>query len=375
MKIAFLSPFYPYRGGIAQFSDSLYESLKKNHEVKAFSFKRQYPKLFFPGTSQFVLKDDIKRDVNAVMILDSINPLTYKKTAKRIIENKPDLVLISYWMPFFAPSLGCVAHSLKKKHLKIISILHNVIPHETRLGDRALSKFYMRQSRGFVILNEQSKYDLLSLKPDAKFIVHPHPLYSHYGNKYDINVAREKLTIPNDKKVVLFFGFIRDYKGLDLLIEAFNELDDSYLLLIVGEVYGGFEKYQQLIEKYSLQGRISLHKEYVPDADIPLYFSAADVCVLPYRSGTQSGIISIAYHFELPVITTDVGGLKEMVQDGKTGFIVPELSPKSISENIKKYFDPEAGFKSKFQKNIIEYMSYYSWDNFATALLEFQRNI
>lgn len=375
MKIVFLSPFYPYRGGIAQFSDSLYESLKKNHEVKAFSFKRQYPNLFFPGTSQFVLKDDIKRDIHAEMILDSINPLTYRKTAKRIIGNKPDLVLISYWMPFFAPSLGWVAHTLKKNRLKIISILHNVIPHEKRLGDRLLGKFYMRQSRGFVILNEKSKHDLLSLKPDAKFIVHPHPLYSHYGNKYDINGARERLKLHRDKKIVLFFGFIRDYKGLDLLIEAFNELDDSYLLLIVGEVYGDFEKYQKLIEKYSLTDRINLHTKYVPDADIPLYFSAADVCVLPYRSGTQSGIISIAYHFELPVITTDVGGLKEMVQDGKTGFIVSELSPKPISENIKKYFDPAAGFKVKFQKNIKEYMSYYSWDSLATALLEFQKNI
>lgn len=375
MRIAFLSPFYPYRGGIAQFSDSLYESLKRNHEVKAFSFKRQYPKLFFPGTSQFALKNDIKRDINAEMILDSINPLTYRKTAKRIIESDPDLVLISYWMPFFAPSLGWVAHKLKKKRLKIISILHNVIPHEKRFGDRALSKFYMKQSQGFVILNEQSKQDLLSLRPDAKFIVQPHPLYSHYGNKYDTNEAREKLKLPGDKKIVLFFGFIRDYKGLDLLIEAFNELDDSYVLLIVGEVYGDFEKYQKLIEKYSLHDRISLHKKYVPDTDIPIYFSAADVCVLPYRSGTQSGIISIAYHFELPVITTDVGGLKEMVQDGKTGFIVPELSPKSISEKIKKYFDPETGFKSKFQKNIKEFMNIYSWDSFANSLLDFQRNI
>ncbi len=373
MKIAFLSPFYPYRGGIAQFSDSLFTELRKDHQIKAFTFSRQYPKFLFPGTSQYVLDTDIKKNIFTEKVLDSINPFTFGKTARLISEYMPELVLISYWMPFFAPSLGRVAKKLKKKNIKVISILHNVIPHEPRIGDKALTKYFLNRISGAIVLNEKSKNDLLSLKPDIKYTVQSHPLYDHYGEKIDQNEAKEKLGIPENKKVILFFGLIRDYKGLNLLIEAMAKLDDSYYLVVAGEAYGDFGKYEGRIKELKLENRVKLNIKYIPDSDVPLYFSASDVCILPYLSGTQSGITGIAYHFDLPVIVTDVGGLKEMVEDGKTGLVVKEPSPLLFTVALKMYFD--GAMKSKFQPNIVEYKKQYSWERFAEDLIKFSEKV
>jgi glycosyltransferase involved in cell wall biosynthesis len=371
MRIAFLSPFYPYRGGIAQFSDSLYVELSKSNEVKAFTFRRQYPSLFFPGKSQFVLKDDLDRGVKAQRTLDSINPLSFGKTAHLISEYKPELFLLSFWMPFFSPAFGRTAGIVKRKNrgTKIISILHNVLPHEKRAGDVALTKYFLNRCTGFVVLNKKSEYDLLELKPDAKYIVHPHPLYDHYGSKIDKREARANLGIPQEKKVILFFGLIRDYKGLDILIEAMKELDDSYLLMIAGEVYGSFDKYNEIIVRHHLRSRIKTNHQYIPDDMVAVYFSAADVCVLPYRSGTQSGIIGIAYHFGVPVIVTNVGGLKEMVENKKTGLVVPRPDYLLLSDIIAEFIERED--KEAYRKNIEEFKQKHSWKNFADDLIGF----
>jgi glycosyltransferase involved in cell wall biosynthesis len=375
MKIAFLSPFYPYRGGIAQFSDSLYNELRKNNEVKAFTFKRQYPSVFFPGKSQFVLEDDLNRGIDAERVLDTINPFTFARTSIMISDFRPEVFLLSFWMPFFSPAFGRIAGSVRKlqSKVKIVSILHNVLPHEKRTGDISLTKYFLNKCTGFVVLNEESKRQLLSIMPDAKYIVHPHPLYDHYGEREDKTEARTKLGIAQDKKVILFFGLIRDYKGLDLLIEAMKELDDSYLLLIAGEVYGKFDKYNELIGKHSLQSKIKLNLNYIPDKELPLYFSAADVCVLPYRSGTQSGIVAVSYHFGLPVIVTDTGGLKEMVEEGKTGLVVPKPEPEQLSQAIAKFMKIKN--KSQFQSNIEVYKQTHSWKSFADDLLEFCKSL
>jgi glycosyltransferase involved in cell wall biosynthesis len=213
VKIAFLSPFYPYRGGIAQFSDSLYLELAKEHDVKAFTFTRQYPGFLFPGKTQYVSSSDTNRNIPAHKTLDSINPFTYYKTAKEILKFMPDLVLISYWMPFFAPAFGKIAGILKKNRIKVIAILHNVIAHEKQIGAETLTKYFFNRCDGFILLNKSSEKDLHRLKPDAIYIIHQHPLYDHYGSKLDIAEARKRLDIPSEKKVILFFGFIRDYKG------------------------------------------------------------------------------------------------------------------------------------------------------------------
>lgn len=373
MRIAFLSPFYPFRGGIAQFSDSLYISLSQYAEVKAFTFTRQYPKLLFPGKTQFVSDSDMNRNIPVTRVLDSINPLTFNKTANEIIKFNPDVVLMSYWMPFFAPSFGKVAGRLRKKGIKVITILHNVIAHEKRFGDEALTKYFFNRCDGFVLLNRSSEKDLLSLKPDAKYIIHSHPLYDHYGSRIDTVTARNKLGVPADKKTILFFGFIREYKGLDILIESLKELDESYHLLIAGEVYGDFKKYEEQISRLGIAGRISLHVKYIPETDIPLYFSAADVCVLPYRTATQSGIIGMSYHFDLPVIVTNTGGLAEMVEEDRTGLIVKKADSSEIAEALKKYFSE--GMKAKFIPNILNYKAAHSWGNLSASIMELVKKL
>lgn len=366
MKIAFLSPFYPFRGGMAQFGDSLYLALAQNNEVKAFTFTRQYPKVLFPGKTQYVSESDLNRNIPVTRVLDSINPFTWNKTAKEIIKFKPDIVLISYWMPFFAPAFGKIAGLLKSNGIKIIGLMHNVIAHEKRFGDEALTKYFFNKCDGFVLLNKSSEKDLLELKPDAKYIIHSHPLYDHYGSKIEQNKAKENLGIPLDKKVILFFGFIRDYKGLDLLIESMKNLDDDYILLIAGEVYGDFKKYDELIDRLKLRSRINLQVRYIPETEIPVFFSAADVCVLPYRTATQSGIVGIAYHFDLPVIVTDVGGLAEMVEENKTGLIIGKSGSADLTEAISTYFNDN--LVSKFVPFIAEYKTQNSWNGLADVI-------
>lgn len=367
MKIAFLSPFYPYRGGIAQFSDSLYLELAGKNEMKAFSFTRQYPEIFFPGKTQYVSESDNNRNIPIERVLDSINPFTYYKTARAILKFKPDMVLISYWMPFFAPAFGKIADILRKKGIKVIGILHNVLAHEKQFGAKALTKYFFNNCDAFVILNKSSEKDLLELKPKAKYIIHPHPLYDHYGTKVDLTEARKRLNIPLDKKVILFFGFIRDYKGLDLLIESMKDMNDEYLLLITGEVYGNFKKYESQIDKYDVRNRIRLEIRYIPETEIPLFFSASDVCVLPYRTATQSGIVGISYHFDMPVIVTNTGGLAEMVEENKTGLIVEVISAESLSKTIKEYF--KNGLKNKFVPFIGNYKAKHSWKSLADDIL------
>ncbi len=368
MRIAFLSPFYPFRGGIAQFGDSLYLALTSQNEVKAFSFTRQYPGILFPGKTQYVSDSDMDRNIPVTRVLDSINPFTWNKTAKEIIKFKPDIVLISYWMPFFAPAFGKIAGLLKSKGIKIIGLMHNVIAHEKRIGDEALTKYFFNKCDGFVLLNRSSEKDLLDLKPEAKYIIHSHPLYDHYGNKLDITRSREKLGIAKDKKVILFFGFIRDYKGLDILIESMTDLSDDFLLLIGGEVYGNFKKYDELITSLDIRKKVNTQVRYIPENEIPLFFSAADVCVLPYRTATQSGIVGIAYHFDLPVIVTDVGGLAEMVEENRTGLIIDKPNSLLINEALKKYFSEN--LKEKFMSFIAEYKSRHSWQNLAEEVIK-----
>ena len=368
MKIAFLSTFYPFRGGIAQFNAALFQEFKKKNDIKAFTFSRQYPGVLFPGSSQYVSPADDAAIIDSSEVLDTINPFTYWTAANQIRKFQPDLMLMKFWMTFFAPSLGSVAYRLKKK-TKIISILDNVIPHEKRPGDIAMTKFFLRQNHGFVVMSDAVKNDLLSLKPDAKFLYHGHPLYDHFGAKADKNDARKKLHIPENKKLVLFFGFIRDYKGLDLLIRAFKGLPDDYILLVAGEVYGNFDKYDQLIDQLNLRDKINLQIRYINDHEVADIFSAADVCVLPYKSATQSGITSIAYHFDLPMIATDTGGLKETIQDGKTGIIVKEPHEDLIRLAILDFFENNKSLS--FVKEIQNLREVLSWKHLSDSILSF----
>ena len=365
MKIAFLSVFHPYRGGISQFSTSLFQSLSKIAEVNAFNFKRQYPKLFFPGETQYVSSDK-KNPFENHRILDSINPSSYRKTAREINAFSPDLLLTNYWLPFFAPALGGVAKRMNNS-CKRISILHNVVPHESRIFDKRLTKSFLDKNDAFILLSEKVKSDLLNIKPSADFLFLKHPLYDHFGDLLDQSKSRESLGIPNGKKVLLFFGFIRKYKGLDILLRALDHLPEDYHLIVAGECYEKFDTYQSIIDKFELSNRITLKLNYIPQSQVNEIFSASDLVMLPYRSATQSGITPVAYHFNKPVMVTDVGGLTEYLVEGKTGWVIKNIDPKLLANQIQSNFPISDQMVLEIEKMKKE----LSWENFAGKLLEF----
>ena len=369
MKIAILSCFYPYRGGISQFNACLYEELRKEHIVKAFNFSRQYPEFLFPGKTQYVTDDDEAVPVESVSLLDTANPFSYIKTYKAIRDWEPDILIVRYWMSYFAPSLGYITRKMRK-HCKVISILDNVIPHEQHFFDAPLTKYFLKGSTGSINLCEAVSKDLLALKQDAAYTVIQHPLYSHFGEKKEREEAEKKLGMAPNRKNILFFGLIRDYKGLDILLEAFRNLGEDYQLVIAGEPYGSFDKYQKIIDTLPGKDRIFMNLKYIKDSEVTDYFSVADVAVLPYRSATQSGISSVSYHFEVPMIVTDVGGLKETIGDRGTGLVASEGTPDAIQKEVEKYFaDPS--IKKNCIINIRAEKERLSWKTFARKLTDF----
>ncbi|MDL2255805.1 glycosyltransferase [Parabacteroides sp. OttesenSCG-928-K15] len=373
MKIAMLSTFYPFRGGIAQFNANLYEALREEHEVIPFTFKRQYPDFLFPGKTQFVTDADNAIEIKSIPLLDTANPFSYVSAAKRIERENPDILIMKYWMSYFSPSLGTVARRLKKKGCKVITVLDNVIPHEQKFFDKPFTTWFLKQNSGFVAMSESVRNDLLTLRPDAPNILLPHPLYDHFGKKVEQSVARRQLALDPDKKTLLFFGLIRDYKGLDLLIDAFDMLDgDDYQLLIAGESYGSFQKYTDQINKSRQPERIKVFNRYIDDNEVPLFFSAADVCILPYRNATQSGITSIAYHFETPLLATRTGGLSESIEKQGIGLMIPEVTAASVARTIQQFYTQNpADFTANFERE----KKQLTWEVFATKLIKFAEGL
>ena len=369
MKVAYLSTFYPLRGGIAQYNAALYRALERKTEIKAFNFSRQYPNMLFPGKTQYVTEDDIADKIEADAVLDSVNPFTYLTAAKRLNQYAPDLMITKFWLPFFGPSLGTVARRTK---CKSIAVLDNVIPHEKRPGDSAFIKYFVNSYDGFIAMSSKVQNDLYSVKPDAKCKFHLHPLYDHFPDPINKKEAREKLGIPADKKVLLYFGFIRDYKGLDLLIKTMKHLGDDYLLIIAGEPYGNYDKYTNLINEEGVGDRVLEFVRYIDDHEVPLFYSASDVCMLTYKSATQSGVVSISYHYNLPVMVTDVGGLKEVVEPYGSGLVVPEPEVNQIAQGVRDFFAKDystylSGIESIKQKS--------SWDSLATTILDLYKEL
>ncbi|MCR9173129.1 MAG: glycosyltransferase [bacterium] len=372
MRIALVSAFYPYRGGIAQFGAMLYRELEKDHEVVTYTFKRQYPNFLFPGTSQFVTEEDNADPIPSERTVDSINPFSFKKTAKKIDQTSPDLVITQYWMTFFGPAFGNIHKSLKSG-AKRLAILHNVVPHEKRFFDAPANRYFLKHNEGFVVMSDVVMNDLLTIKPDAKYLRIDHPTYNQFGTKISKEEALSTLKLPKEKKYLLFFGFIRKYKGLDLLLEALHRLDEEFHVIVAGEVYGSFDDYQELIDKYQLQDRVHTFTEYISDEEVKTYFSAADVCMLPYKSATQSGITAIAHNFEMPIIATDVGGLKESIEHKTTGLIVETPNAEEIANSIHAFFhdfNPES-MRAAIRKRNAE----NTWENFSKRIIEFAETL
>lgn len=367
MNIAYLSTFPPFRGGISQFNVLFSEELRKQHyTVTPFTFTTQYPNFLFPGSSQFLSDSELATNsFSAKKTLSTINPLSYIPTANAIVQSGASLMLMKYWMPFFSPSLGSVSRLVKKHGVSPIAIIDNAIPHEKRFGDSALTSYFFNSIEHAIVLSQKVYDDVKSIRNNLPITLCEHPLYDQFGEPIDKITAKTHFNISTDKKVLLFFGFIRDYKGLDILIHTMNQLSEDYHLLIAGEVYGSFESYNKLIQEHSLQSRCTVEVRYIDDKEVPLFFSAADAVVLPYKTGTQSGIISIAYHFNVPVVATDVGGLSEMILPYETGVVVPTPTPNDIANGIQSLFQKY----SHHCEGILRYKQSHTWNYFTTSVM------
>lgn len=367
MKITILSTAYPLRGGIAHFIGLLYKELIKKNDVKVITFKRQYPSILFPGKSQIEGGENAEKIPTEISV-DSVNPFNWFKVGRKIKKSAPDLLIYKYWMPFFGPCFGTISKIAKRNNkTKVLVICDNVIPHEKKPGDIAFTKYFFKYADYFILLSDKVKLDLLSIKPAAKNKVLPHPVYSNFGNPVDQEEARKYLKLDCEK-LILFFGFIRDYKGLDVLLAALSLINEKegIKLIVAGEFYSNKEKYISLIKNLNLTGRVYLFTDFIPTDNVKYYFSAADSVILPYRDATQSGIVQIAINFGRPVIATNVGGLSEVVREGETGYVVEKENPGALAEAILKFYKEKD--EKDFSGKISLESQKYSWENFVNGI-------
>lgn len=366
---------WPLRGGLANFNERLVREFQANGwKSSIYTFSLQYPSLLFPGKSQYS-EEPSPVDLEIHIKINSINPLNWIKIGYKIRKLKPDLVVIKFWIPFMAPCLGTIARIIRRnKHTKVISIIDNIIPHEKRPGDRILAKYWTSSVDGFIAMSRSVMSDLEKFAPTKPKEFCPHPVYDNFGQAVDKLKAREILGLDPGIKYVLFFGFIRDYKGLDLLIEAFSSdkiRSENIKLIVAGEFYTDPKPYLELIEKHNLKDNIILHTDFINDSDVYKYFCAADLVAQPYKHATQSGVTQIAYHFGKPMIITNVGGLAEFVPDGKAGYVV-EPDSSSISDAIFKYFSEN--HEIEFIENVKIEKNNFSWAKMINKIINIAPN-
>lgn len=369
-KIKIIGPAFPYRGGIATTNERLaQEFVSLGFDVDIETFTLQYPSFLFPGKTQYNLKSApeniaIKRTIN------SINPFNWLSVGKRIRIEKPDLVIIRFWMPFFAPGLGTIAGLIRKnRHSKIICLADNIIPHEHRPGDRLLTNYFIQRIDGLIAMSKSVLEDARTFSENLSLGYCPHPIFDNYGKRLSFETAKQKLKLDIHTKYLLFFGFIRDYKGLDLLINAFADerlRKFPVKLLVAGEYYSSPEPYLDLIRKNNLEDLVVLRTDFIADEEVNLYFSAADMVVQPYKSATQSGVTQIGYHFNKPMLVTNVGGLSEIIPDGKIGYVVEPESQK-IADALVDFYENER--IDEFEKNVVEEKKKFSWSNMVNTFL------
>ncbi len=373
-KVIIIGPAHPLRGGgITTFNERLARQFQlEGHNTSIYSFSLQYPGFLFPGKSQFT-NEPAPRDLEIHSRINSINPFNWLSVGKEIKSLKPDLVVVRYWIPLMGPCLGTILRIIKKnKHTNIICIADNIIPHEKRIGDNIFTQYFIKPVDAFITMSEKVMADLRLFTTSKKALLVPHPLYDNFGEKISKEEARKNLGIASNEMLVLFFGFIRKYKGLDILFEAIAILQKSngnlpkIKLLIAGEFYESKELYDEQIEKLGIKDNLILHTNFIPEFEVKNYFCAADVVIQPYRSATQSGVTPLAYHFEVPMIVTNVGGLPAMVPHNKVG-LVADPTATSLANAIKTYF--EIGEKH-FLPNILEEKKKFSWSKMLESIFE-----
>ena len=367
-KIVVLSPAHPLRGGIASSSERLaQEFLREGDEVVIYSYSLQYPSLLFPGKTQYT-DDPQPQGLIIRSVLNSIWPLNWWKVGRALRRENAGLIIVRFWIPFMGPCLGTVLRIARRSKTRVVCIADNIIPHEKRPFDRLLTRYFIRSVDAFVVMSRAVGEELRQFSQTLPFRYVPHPVYDNYGELASRDESLAYFGLPADRRYLLFFGFIRDYKGLDILLRALADpqLDDLSLhLLVAGEFYADEERYRQLITDLRLKDRITLHDRYIPQSDVRYYFGAADLVVQPYRSATQSGISQLAYHFEKPMVVTKVGGLPEIVDHGQSGYVV-EVSPEAVAEAIRDYFAENR--QAEFEEGVRKAKYRFSWKNMVNTI-------
>lgn len=375
-KIVILGTAYPFRGGLAAYNERIARAyIERGDEVKIYTFTTQYPSIFFPGKSQFSDSAPPK-GLNIQRIVNSVNPLSWVMAGNKICKEKPDILIVKYWLPFMAPCFGTIARIVKgNNHTKVISILDNIIPHEVRIGDNMFSRYFTKAVDGFVAMSKSVLKDIDFFDKNKPRKLSPHPLYDHFGESKTKIEARKILNLNADGKYILFFGFIRDYKGLDILLKAMANnkiIDRNIKLLVAGEFYSNSDKYFALIKELNLSDRVMMFNNFIPDEKVGDYFCAADIIVQPYKTATQSGVTQIGYHYEKPMIVTDVGGLAEIIPDNRVGFVT-QVNPEAISEAILRFYNEDK--EGEFLKNIKQEKKKYSWSKMLEAVDDIEKQI
>ena len=375
MKIIMAGTSYPYRGGLAAYNERLARQFKaEGHDIKIYTFSLQYPGFLFPGKSQF-LEEAPPDGLRIERKMNSVNPINWISVGYKIRKEKPDLLIFKYWIPFMAPCFGTIARIAKSNHhTKVVCIFDNVIPHEKRPGDRLLTRYFINSIHGAVTMSKSVLSDLSLFRKDIPARFNPHPLFDNFGPLLQKDEALKKLELPGNISYLLFFGFIREYKGLDLLIRALADTrlrSKNIKLIIAGEFYEDDKLYKDLIKQLNLESKIFLFDRFIKDSDVAVFFSAADIVVQPYKSATQSGVTQIAYHFEKPMLVTDVGGLREIVPDRKCGYVV-NPDPGEIADAVSDFFENRR--EEEFTVNVRNEKARFAWSKMTASLTEVYSN-
>ncbi len=369
MKVTLVGPVFPYRGGIAHYTTMLAREFARHHEVTIVNFNRMYPGLLFPGKTQFDESDSPLR-IESERWIDSINPVSWLRTGRRISRQRPDLVVFQWWQPFFAPSFRTITSQLRRRGIPVVFLCHNVLPHESSFVDKTLSRIGLGGTRHFQVQSRQDGERLRELRGDVAVSFNPHPIYDFFDQGAHTRASARQL-LQLDGKVVLFFGYVRPYKGLGVLLDAFATFRQRHTdatLLIVGEFYEDRQPYDDQMASLGITQSVRVVDEYVPNEAVEAYFRASDVTVLPYLSATQSGIIQTAYSFHQPVIVTAVGGLPDVVEDDRTGFVVPPQDPVALAGALDRFFSDSRA--EEMGAAVEAGLDRFSWARCVQSLLE-----
>ncbi len=374
LKIVLIGPVYPYKGGIAHYTSLMYQALAKRHDVEMISYKMQYPKLLFKKEQKDYSNDMFKVE-GTKFLIHTANPFNIISVARKIKKMKPDVVISQWWHPYFAPCYWILENIIGKKIQKMF-ICHNVFPHERFPMDKFLTRLVLKKGDAFIVHSKSDGEDLLTIKPSAKYRQNPHPTYNAFKiRNITKEQAREELHKSQDEKLLLFFGFVREYKGLKHLLNAMPKVKEeigNVKLMVVGSFGEDKEEYMQLIRENRIEDLVEVIDGYTPDNEVEKYFAACDAVVLPYESATQSGIVQIAYGFEKPVVVTNVGGLPDVVTDGKTGYVVEPRNPEVLADVIIQYYKEDK--EKEFIKNVRKEAYRFDWERMLEVVEELVKN-